>query len=100
VLNLWRWPPRIRAATARDLARVKETTHPEVIQQYYAAFPQGTPTEFETQFSTQTFSAGDPRPNIQKVTGTRETPVQQPTSTWTDADEAELRELERMFGGE
>jgi len=83
LINNW---PRIRAAAQQDLARIKSTTHKDVLREYYASFPEGVPTEFETQFSTQTFPTGDTRPNIQKVTGTRETPVQAGPSVGTEMD--------------
>ena len=96
-LNNW---PQFAAALEEDLRRVERGNLPEVINTYRSNFAPGEEVELDIRLQTPDFMPADPRPNIQKVTGTRETPVQQPTSTWTDADEAELRELERMFGGE
>lgn len=51
--------PKIREAAQRDLARIKQTTHPEVLNTYYSAFAEGEPTEFEEPFLDHTFVAQD-----------------------------------------
>lgn len=82
-LNNW---PAFNAAIQKDIERNTKARHPDVVNAYRANFAPGEATELDIKVQSPDFVTADPRSNIQKVTGTRETPVQTGPSVGTEMD--------------